>query len=191
MSEPDLSRTPKGIDAGEAGASSLIDAVYGQLCRIAQWRMAEERRDHTLQATALVHEVYLRLFKDGDLAERDRAQFFAAAGEAMRRILIEHARRRGRVKRGGGSKRVDLQLADVADLSAVGDEEIVALDEAFRRLESVDARAASVVSLRFYAGLTIEQTAEALGLSERTVKRDWEFARSWLYSEMTRDDERD
>jgi len=191
MSESEPSGTTNVIRPREADSPHLLELVYDQLRRIAQARMAEERRDHTLQATGLVHEAYLRLSTQQTAHELNRAQFFAAASEAMRRILIEHARRRGRVKRGGGSKRVDLQLADVADLSAVGDEEIVALDEAFRRLESIDARAASVVRLRFYAGLTIEQTAEALGLSERTVKRDWEFARSWLYSEMTRDDEPD
>lgn len=187
MSEFEPSRTPSEVNPGEADSRNLLELVYDQLRRIAQMRMAEERGDHTLQATALVHEAYLRLTGGGSVHDLSRAQFFAAAGEAMRRILIEHARRRGRAKRGGGARRIDLTLADVADLSTVGDEEIVALDAAFQRLESIDPRAASVVRLRFYAGLTVEQAAAALVLSERTVKRDWEFARSWLYSEMTRD----
>jgi len=187
MSESEPSCTPNEVRSGEADSPHLLELVYDQLRHIAMARMAEERRDHTLQATALVHEAYLRLTSGGRVGDQDRAQFFAAAGEAMRRILIEHARKRGRVKRGGRARRVEVELASVADLSDASGDEIVALDEAFRRFESVDPRAASVVSLRFYAGLTVEQTAEVLGLSERTVKRDWEFARSWLYAEMTRD----
>ncbi len=186
MTESKPYRTSDKTASERADSLALLDLVYYQLRRIAQIRMAEERRDHTLQATALVHEAYLRLSTQQGVHHLNRAQFFAAAGEAMRRILIEHARRRGRVKRGGRAQRTDLSLADVADLSIVGDEKIVALDEAFRRLESVDPRAAAVVSLRFYAGLTVEQTAEALDLSERTVKRDWEFARSWLFAELSR-----
>ncbi|HUK64067.1 MAG TPA: sigma-70 family RNA polymerase sigma factor, partial [Dongiaceae bacterium] len=163
-------------------ASELLPLVYEQLRAIAQQRMAGERRDHTLQATALVHEAYARLVGDEDVPWQGRGHFFAAAAEAMRRVLIEHARSRGRVKRGGEdgrpAKRVPLGVVDLA--AAEDSDQIVMLDEAFRRLEGEDPEAAQVVRLRLYAGLSVEETAGALGVSPSTVDREWAFARAWL-----------
>jgi RNA polymerase sigma factor (TIGR02999 family) len=162
-------------------AERLLPLVYDQLRAIAQQRMALERRDHTLQATALVHDAYLRLLGDSDLAWNDRAHFFHAAAEAMRRLLIEHARKRGRVKRGGNRRRV---FADILDLAEADSEETLALDDAIRRLGETDDQAAAVVRLRFFAGLSVDETALALGVSSRTVDRQWMFARAWLFRAM-------
>jgi RNA polymerase sigma-70 factor, ECF subfamily len=177
----------KLLEAAAQGQNSaqdqLLPLVYGQLRAIAQHAMNGERNDHTLQATALVHEAYLKLVGTAPLAWSSRAAFFHAASEAMRRILIDHARGRDRVKRGGGVKPVQPESLDsigtVADL-ACAEDEILAFDEAFHRLEEHDARFAAVVRLRFYAGLSVEQTAKALGVSERTVNNDWTYARAWL-----------
>jgi RNA polymerase sigma factor (TIGR02999 family) len=152
------------------------------LRKIAQQRMSEERSGHTLQATALVHEAYLRLVGDSEVHWQGRGHFFAAAAEAMRRILIEHARGRARVKRGGEHgappKRVPL---NVLDLAAEGDpEEILMLDDAIRRLEMEDPQAGCVVRLRFFAGLSMDETAAALGVSPSSVDRDWAYARARL-----------
>lgn len=183
--------------------SELAAAVYAQLRAIAQSQMTAERPSHTLSATALVHEAYMRLGKGGwgaggggpaptgSTMSPSRGAFLHAAAEAMRRILIEHARARGRVKRGGGAGRVSLEnIGDVADLALAerddGGDGIVAFDEAFRRLEEHDSRIAQVVRLRFYAGLTVEETASALEVSERTVNNDWAYARAWLAREIKR-----
>lgn len=159
--------------------------VYDQLLAIARRRMSGERHEHTLQATALVHEAYLRLLGDdaASLAWAGRAHFFHAAAEAMRRILIEHARSRGRVKRGGGRKREPLDVIDLA--SEDNSDDILALDAAICRLEQQDEQAAKIVRLRFYAGLSVEEAAEALSISPRTVKRDWAVARAWLYEQLS------
>ena len=156
--------------------------MYDELRALARAQLRHERPDHSLQATALVHEVYLRLL-GGASSDRppwnDRHHFFVAAAEAMRRILIEHARGRGRQKRGGGRALVELESIDLAteqDLDTV-----LALDDAIRRLDLQDPRAAEVVRLRFFAGLSVEETGEAMGLSARTVKREWAFARAWLF----------
>ena len=149
---------------------------------LAQSHLGRERPDHSLKATALVHEAYLRLLGASQPPWNDRRHFFRAAAEAMRRILIEHARRRGRIKRGGDRVRVELRdvhLADEQDL-----DQLLALDEAFRRLSEQDPRAADVVRLRYFAGLSVADTAKALDLSERTVKRDWALARAWLYEAL-------
>jgi len=140
--------------------------------------MGQERPGHTLTATALVHEVYLRLSRDRQTPWSGRAEFFAAAAEAMRRILIEHARARGTIKRGGGRARAPLNVADLASQEDLG--LVLALDEAISRLEREEPRAAAVVRLRFYGGLTVDETAEATGHSRRTVLRDWDYARAWL-----------
>jgi RNA polymerase sigma factor (TIGR02999 family) len=157
--------------------------VYDELRALARSHLRRERPDHSLQATALVHEVYLRLHGGADQSVwNDRHHFFVAAAEAMRRILIEHARARGRQKRGGGRAAIDLESADLAtehDLDTV-----LALDDAIRRLGEQDPRAASVVKLRFFAGLSVEETAEATGLSVRTVKREWAYARAWLFDAL-------
>ena len=164
----------------------LLALVYQQLRAIAQQRMAAERAGHTLQATALVHEAYLRLLGSRSIEWTSRAQFFHAAAEAMRRILIEHARARGRIKRGGGhSDPVRIDLANLIDLATETDPDtIVALDESLRRLEQKDGELGEIVRLRFYAGLSVEEVAAALGLSEATVKRRWAFARAWLHDEL-------
>lgn len=177
-------RLLRAAGAGAPGAADeLFPLVYAQLRAIAQQRMRGEQRGHTLQATALVHEVYLRLLGDGQTPSwTSRAHFFRAAAEAMRRILIEHARRRGRVKRGGEMKRAPIDVLDLSNDDAP--EQILALDAAIARLDQRDARAAEIVRLRFYAGLGVEDVASALKLSERTVKREWAFARAWLFQEL-------
>jgi RNA polymerase sigma factor (TIGR02999 family) len=166
----------------------LLPLVYDELRALARSQLRHERPDHSLQATALVHEAYLRLLGDTRPSWNDRRHFFRAAAEAMRRILIEHARKRTRVKRGGKRKRVDLSSADLAGEEDL--EQIVALDDAFRRLEEQDPKAADVVRLRFYAGLSVAETAKAMDLSERTVKREWAFARAWLYDALRDTDDR-
>ena len=157
----------------------LLPLVYDELRAIARQRMAQEKAGHTLQTTALVHEAYVRLAGGGDARFANRAHFFHAAAEAMRRILTEHARRKGRVKRGGGIRPAP---ANVLDLAAAPDsQQILALDDAIERLKQEMPQAASVVRLRFYAGLSVDETAEALGLSTRTVNREWTYARAWLF----------
>lgn len=158
---------------------ALLPLVYDELRKLAAHRMTAERGDHTLQATALVHEAYLRLVGDRSNPWANRAQFFIAAAEAMRRILIEHARAKREPRRGGGLKRWPLDVVDLATMDEP--EQIMALDEAISRLEEQDADAARVVRLRFYAGLTMEEVAETLGVSPRTVKREWSFARAFLF----------
>jgi len=167
----------------ESSSEELLPLVYTQLRRLAQHRMAQENPGITLQATALVHEAYVRIAGDKDEdGWAGRAQFFAAAAEAMRRILIERARARGRLKRGGGRVKVTLERLDLA---AEQDPDVVlALDEALTRLAERDPRASRIVHLRFFAGLSVDETAAALDLSPRTVKREWTFARAWLYDEL-------
>ena len=150
--------------------------------------MALERPGHTLQATALVHEAYLRLSGAKNVRWAGRIQFYHAAAEAMRRILIEHARARGRIKRGGEARRVPLNLLDLAE--EADRDEILALDEAIRRLEEHTPEIAAVVRLRFYAGLTVAETAEALLMGRRSVDRAWAYARVWLYRELYEGDGR-
>jgi RNA polymerase sigma factor (TIGR02999 family) len=169
--------------------NELLPLVYNQLRRIAQQRVSEERIDHSLQATGLVHEVYLRLMRAQPSGWASRAQFVFAAAEAMRRILIEHARHRATLKEGGDRRRPPKKVPlGVLDLAATPDtEEIVAFDEAVARLEMEDPQAAQVVRLRFFAGLSIDETAESLGISARSVNRDWAFARAKLHLFMQSD----
>jgi RNA polymerase sigma factor (TIGR02999 family) len=161
----------------------LVPIVYDELRRLARHYMRGERPGHTLQTTALVNEVYLRLTGIKGLAWRDRAHFFAMAGRLMRRVLVDHARHHGRQKRGGG---VSVTSIDEHALTPQPGVDIVALDEALAQLEAVDPQQSQVVELRFFAGLSIEETAEALGISPATVKRDWTTAKTWLYHELTR-----
>jgi RNA polymerase sigma factor (TIGR02999 family) len=167
--------------------NELLELVYGQLRATAQKMMSSERQDHTLSATALVHEAYARLVGGHDVDWKSRAHFYAAAAEAMRRILIEHARSRNRVKRGGdgkneGPRKASLDYASVVDLAAnESPEQILALDEVFQRLEQDDPEAAAVVRLRFFAGLSVDDAARALDLSPRQVDRLWAFARARLF----------
>jgi RNA polymerase sigma factor (TIGR02999 family) len=160
----------------------LSSAVYGVLRAIAGKQMAGERSDHTLSPTALVGEAYLRMAGD-PRRDGDPAGFYMAAAEAMRRILIDHARQRGAVKRGGRQRH--LHLASVMEMAERADSaEIVAFDGALLRLQEEMPQAAAVVRLRFFAGLSVEQTAKALGLSERTVNREWTYARAWLFQRL-------
>src|SRR3954452_7250557 len=163
-----------------AGSSpDLSTKIHEQLRQIATVRLASQKPGHTLQATALVHEAYLKLRHHPSLFTADPAHFYRVAAEAMRQILIDHARARASQKRSGGNRRA---VADVAELAADQDPaEIMALEEAIRRFEQVEPRAAEIIKLRFFAGLTVEETAEVTGLSVRTVNREWTFARAWLY----------
>ena len=172
---------------GEPNAlAQLLPLVYRELRALAQHHLGSERPGHTLQATALVNEAYLRLLGRSDVAWDDHGHFFNAAGEAMRRILVDHARARGRQKRGGNRRQIDLgSIQTVIDLSEErSPEEILALEEAFRRLEERSPRYSSVVRFRFFAGLSVEETARAMGVSQRTVNNDWLYARAWLSREL-------
>jgi len=174
------------LDRAAAGdpqsTERLFEAVYDQLRRIARQRMRDEKPGHTLQATALVHEAYLRLLRSRNPRWSSRAQFYVAAAQAMQRILIEHARKKKRLKRGGGGQPAASSVLDLA--RDENPEEVLALHDAVERLEREDPRAALVVQLRFYAGLTVEETAKAMQLSERTVMREWNYARAWLHDAL-------
>ncbi|MGH8235583.1 MAG: ECF-type sigma factor [Steroidobacteraceae bacterium] len=165
-------------------ASRLVEAIYPELRRIADHYLRSERGEHTLQPTALVHETYARLFGSQRTDWKNRAHFFAAVATEMRRILVDHARARNAQKR--PDKRVAISLAEIMELPTGPDQDLVALDEALQRLGNVDARAARVVELRFFTGLNEREAAEALGVSVSTLKRDWEYARAWLFSELRR-----
>jgi RNA polymerase sigma-70 factor (ECF subfamily) len=199
---PDRSTTPmtspsddiSGVLAQLRGASreealeKLMPLLYAELRTLARAQLRNERPGHTLQTADLVHEAYLRL-AGGPTQDWDgRRHFFSAAAEAMRRILIEHARRRSRVKRGGERKQVS--LSDVVIAAEEQPDDLLALDDAIRRLEERDPRASEIVRLRFFAGLSVEETARALDISERTVKREWAVARAWLFDSL-RDDRTD
>ena len=164
-----------------ARAADLVPAVYAELRRLAHHYMRAERTSHTLQTTALVHEAYLRLAGVDRMQFRDRAHFIAMAATMMRRILVDYARAHARDKRGGGISVTSLQ--DVA-VGSRQDVDLVALDDALERLARFDPRQARIVELRFFGGLTIEETAEALGVSAKTVKRDWAIAKAWLHQEL-------
>jgi RNA polymerase sigma factor (TIGR02999 family) len=173
------------LDAARRGdrraAAELFPIVYDELRKLAAARMAAERPDHTLDATALVHEVYLRLVPGAADGFAGRAHFFAAAAEAMRRILIEAARQKGAIKRGGDRARVPLDL-ETAALEPADD--LLALDEALDQFARTDPQAAELVKLRYFVGLTIPQAADVLGVSPRTADAWWAFARAWLYARV-------
>ncbi|MBK7403675.1 MAG: sigma-70 family RNA polymerase sigma factor [Phycisphaerales bacterium] len=173
----------RAVGKHDSAAEELLSAVYEQLREIARQRMGHERAGHTLQATALVHEAFVRLLGDREVTWESRAHFYAASAQAMRRILIDHARKRKAEKRGGAAKRVPLSVVDLA--TEADPEQVLALEEAMDELERSDPRAASVVRLRFFAGLEVKETADVLGLSERTVMRDWAYARAMLFSRMS------
>ena len=162
--------------------AKLIPLVYDELRRLARIQMASERFDHTLQATALVHEAYIKLVASKRIEWTDRAHFFAVAAEMMRQILVDHARKRAAQKR--GSAGVKVVLEDGMAISDADLERILCVDEALRRLKSIDARQAQVVVLRFFAGLDYAEIAETLGIAERMAKRDWKHAQAWLYGEV-------
>ncbi len=167
-------------------AEDLIPLVYGELRKLAAWRLGQEGHAHTLQATALVHEAYLKL-SPGKPQWQGRKHFFSAAAEAMRRILIDRARHRKAVRHGGGFQRTEL-AEDAIVVPAAKDDEILAIHEILDRFARIEPRKAEVVKLRYFVGMTIEETAEALDISTPTAKRDWMFARAWLFREMKRED---
>jgi RNA polymerase sigma factor (TIGR02999 family) len=182
----DVTRLLNEASAGDQkAAGELLPLVYRELHALASRRMASERPDHTLQATALVHEAYLRLVGSQQTTWKGKGQFCLAAAAAMRRILIEHARKRGRVKRGGNPRRASLNIEELARDGRP--EEIISLDEAIQRLEKKDERMSEIVKLRFFVGLSEAETAAALGLSDRTVRREWALARAWLHRELKAD----
>jgi RNA polymerase sigma factor (TIGR02999 family) len=167
-------------DGGPGSSREMLPEVYDELRKLARARMAREQHQQTLQPTALVHEAYLRVAGPGQNARWDRrGHFFAAAALAMRRILVERARHHQRLKHGAGGERVDLDSAIAGPDPGLTD--LVAIDEALTRLEQTDARKAKIVALRYFAGLSIEETANALDISPATVKNEWKFARAWLY----------
>lgn len=172
-------------NAGEAGAlERLVPLVYAELRRLAHRHMLGERPGHVLQTTAVVHEAYLRLVDGNRIRWQNRAQFFAVSAQVMRRILVDAARERGAQKRGGGIPHVS--LADLPTLPPARDMDFVALDEALNALAAIDLRKAKVVELRYFGGLSVEETAEVLHVSPETVTRDWKMARLWLVRELRR-----
>jgi RNA polymerase sigma factor (TIGR02999 family) len=181
----DVTRILSQAEQGDPrAASQLLPLVYDELRKLAAVRLAQERRGQTLQATALVHEAYLRLLgADANQHWDNRGHFFAAAAEAMRRIMVESARRKQRACHGGGQTRLDLDSA--AEISSEADDHLLALDDALRRLQMDDPDAAEVVKLRYFGGLTIEQAALALDISVRTANRHWAYARAWLYEQLS------
>jgi RNA polymerase sigma factor (TIGR02999 family) len=180
----EVTRLLSDLAQGDAhAAGQLLPLVYEELRKLAAVRMAEEAPGNTLNATALVHEAYLRLVSPADAARWDnRGHFFAAAAEAMRRLLVEKARRKRRRKRGGDRRRVSLEAAE--SLVQEPSEDLLALDEALTRLTAHDPVKAEVVKLRFFAGLTMPEVAQSLGLSLATAERYWTYARTWLYAEL-------
>jgi RNA polymerase sigma factor (TIGR02999 family) len=183
----DVTRILSSIEAGDpSAAEQLLPLVYEELRDLAAQRLAQEKPGQTLEATGLVHEAYLRLV-DAEKAQHwnSRGHFFAAAAEAMRRILVENARRKRGPKHGGAYKRVDLDVSAI--LMPEPDADVLALDEVLTRLEATDAVAAKIVKLRYFAGLSMPQAAEALGLPLRSAERNWTYARTWLYRELTSD----
>jgi len=197
----DVTRILSQIDAGDpAAAEQLLPLVYDELRKLAAARLAHEKPGQTLQATALVHEAYLRLVRSAGPEELDgqvdsearsrraggtydsRGHFFAAAAEAMRRILIEQARSKGRQKRGGGRQRIDIDAIDLA--THANPDQLLAIDEALEKLRREDPAVYELVKLRYFAGLNIEQAAAALGISAPTAYRHWNYARAWLHAEL-------
>jgi RNA polymerase sigma factor (TIGR02999 family) len=180
----DVTRLLGRLRAGDAGASDqLMPLIYDELRRIAGAQMRRERPGHTLQSTAVVHEAYLRLMGEQDLDWQNRAHFFAIAAKTMRRVLLDYARQRHAGKRGGeAARKVDLD----ADL-LIADErldDVVAVDELLGRLQEMDPQQARIVELRFFAGLNVEETAEVMGISETTVKREWRSAKAWIHGNL-------
>jgi len=180
----DLTRILNAAQQGDStAAEDLLPLVYEELRKLAAARMANEAAGHTLQPTALVHEAWLRLAgADAQVQFANRAHFFAAAAEAMRRILIERARRKGAEKRGGDWKRIDLDKVDLA--AEADDDTLLLVNDALEKLSQEDAQAAEIAKLRFFGGLTLDEAAQVLGVTSRTADRYWAFARVWLFDEM-------
>jgi len=166
----------------QSAVNELVSLVYDELHRLASSRLRRERPDHTLQTTALVHEAYLRLVDQTDARWKDRDHFLAVAAQAMRRVLVDHARRHKAVKRGGPLPR--LSLEEAVAVSEEQSDNVLLLDRLLTRLEAIDPQEARIIELRFFAGLSVEETAMAMGISPTTVKREWSVARKWLAREM-------
>lgn len=174
------------VEGDRQAAEDLIPLVYGELRKLAAWRLRQEAEVHTLQATALVHEAFLKL-SPGEPRWDGRRHFFSAAAEAIRRILIDRARHRKAVRHGGDLHRTGFE-EDAIAVPSVPDDEILAIHGILDRFAALEPRKAEVVKLRYFVGMTIEETAEALGISTPTAKRDWLYARAWLFRELHRDD---
>jgi RNA polymerase sigma-70 factor, ECF subfamily len=169
-------------EGNESALNKLIPLVYNELRKIAHYQMARERAGHTLQTTALVNEVCLRLIGTADIPWQDRAHFFALSAQLMRRVLVDHARGRGRAKRGGAIKKLSFDESLAVPIGR--DTNIVAVDDALNSLAAIDARKAKMVELRFFGGFSVEETAKVLNVSVSTVMSDWKFAKVWLLREM-------
>jgi RNA polymerase sigma factor (TIGR02999 family) len=179
----DVTQILHAIDAGDAkAAGELLPLVYEELRKLATHRMSSESPDHTLQSTALVHEAYIRLVGKADPGWQNRGHFFAAAAEAMRRILVENARHRQTLRRGGDRQRVELDAIQAAEPATSDD--VLALNDALEKLAAIDARKAELVKLRYFAGLTMGEAAAVLGISPATAHRHWNYARAWLHREI-------
>lgn len=179
----DVTHVLEAIEQGDLkAADQLLPLVYTELRRLAAHKMANETAKHTLQATALVHEAWLKLVGDADRKYRGRDHFFAAAAEAMRRILIDNARRKLAQRHGGGQQRLDVMEIEIP--AELPEDEILLMNDALEKLAGLDRQKAELVKLRFFVGLTLEEAAEILGLSVPTSKRYWAFARAWLYNEI-------
>jgi RNA polymerase sigma factor (TIGR02999 family) len=169
-------------DGDQEAAAQLVPLIYEELRRLAVQRLRHERTGHTLQATALVHEVYLKLAGQQSAKWQNRVQFFAVASQLMRRVLVDYARTQQRVRRGGGQKKVSLD--EVVLIAPDRTDELLAVHESLSRLEKLDARQGRIVELRYFGGLTLDETAEVLHVSPKTVMREWNFAKAWLYGEL-------
>ena len=179
----DVTRILHSVESGDAKAADrLLPLVYDELRKLAAHKMVNESSGHTLQPTALVHEAWLRLVGSEQRTWQNRVHFFGAAAEAMRRILIDRARRKRAMRHGGGQKRVDVEDVEIA--SATADDQLLAVNEALDKLAMQDKQKAELVKLRYFIGMTIEEAAQILGVSEPTAKRYWAYARAWLYHEI-------
>jgi RNA polymerase sigma factor (TIGR02999 family) len=174
-------------DGDSTALDELIPIIYDELRSLAAHYLRRERADHTLQPTALVHEAYFRLVDQKEVRWQSRAHFFGIAAQMMRRVLIDHAKSQGRAKRGGGRQKVDLDQA--AGLSEEQASEVMALDDALEALARIDPRKSKIVELRYFGGLSVEETAEVLGVSPNTIMRDWAMAKAWLYNEIKGEDD--
>lgn len=187
MTDESITRVTSLVEQARKGdrqaAADLLPLVYDELRKLAQARMSRQPSGHTLQATALVHEAYLRVIGDAGANWDGRGHFFAAAAQAMRNILVERARRHGRLKHGGDRRRVEL-VDDAAITLQTSSTDILALDDALQKLQATDERKAQIVQLRYFAGLPIEDIAALLDVSVRTIEREWRFARAWLSREI-------
>lgn len=184
MATGDLTEILQSVGQGDSAARvRLLSLIYDELHQMAAAQMSKERNDHTLQPTALVNEAYLRLLQGGSTGWDNRGHFFASAAEAMRRILVDHARARGAVKRGGDAVRVS--LAHNPPAPETDAETLLDIDEALREFETIEPEKAALVKLRFFSGLSLEEIAGLTGQSTRTVKRHWRFARAWLYQRIS------